>query len=477
MSSPGLVPTLERFALRPGRGGSVVLHETGVRLPRSRWLGGEMFSSWEDLTHLELGANWLRLGTRSGVVWLRRRDFLERDAPERLARALLQRVGRLADGADRLSRMARIEALARSPRPPWAVLLLALACLVAWALDRSFGPFVAHAGFFSASLATHGEAWRAVTANLLHGLPGDGPLGVGHLTLNLIGLLGVGALVELPLGPWRTAFVLGASGLGAMGAGALAGYEYAVGASGIVSGLAGALLWLELRRPEHLPVAWRVPRRFFVAILVVNALLPLVVPILAGAAHVGGFLGGAGAAALGAGPGLRLERPRVALVVADGLLAVLVALSLAGAAPLAAGRPAALARHAERLLEIPEPPPMVLNNAAWLIATARGEPSREALDHALELAERAVARTRRADPNLLDTLAEVQFQVGLEAAALATIDEAIALAPDERYFREQRRRFSGERPAGDRPEPPRSEPPQPPPEPQWPEPEDPGITV
>ena len=40
---------------------------------------------------------------------------------------------------------------------------------------------------------------------------------------------------------------------------------------------------------------------------------------------------------------------------------------------------------------------------------------------------------------------------GWSDGAVATIDEAIAHDPDERYYREQRRRFTGERPAEDRP--------------------------
>jgi hypothetical protein len=48
----------------------------------------------------------------------------------------------------------------------------------------------------------------------------------------------------------------------------------------------------------------------------------------------------------------------------------------------------------------------------------------------------------------------VQFQRGHGADALDTIDEAIAIAPEVPYFREQRRRFSGDRAAHDRPDPP-----------------------
>jgi hypothetical protein len=81
-----------------------------------------------------------------------------------------------------------------------------------------------------------------------------------------------------------------------------------------------------------------------------------------------------------------------------------------------------------------------------------------------------VALSRRSDPNILDTLAEIYFAQGRADEALDVIDEAIVLAPGEPYFEEQRRRFTGERAADDRPEAP--EPPRPPPSdeaPLWPE--------
>jgi hypothetical protein len=49
----------------------------------------------------------------------------------------------------------------------------------------------------------------------------------------------------------------------------------------------------------------------------------------------------------------------------------------------------------------------------------------------------------------------LQFLLGESELAVQTIDEAIALTPGEdgNYYREQRRRFTGERDADDRPEP------------------------
>ena len=45
----------------------------------------------------------------------------------------------------------------------------------------------------------------------------------------------------------------------------------------------------------------------------------------------------------------------------------------------------------------------------------------------------------------------MHFQLGHRAEAVAAIDEAILRDPDEDYYREQRRRFLGERDPEDRP--------------------------
>ena len=91
---------------------------------------------------------------------------------------------------------------------------------------------------------------------------------------------------------------------------------------------------------------------------------------------------------------------------------------------------------------------------------------------------RAVDATQRQDPNLLDTLAEVYFQLERGPDAVATIDEAIALAPGAPYFEQQRLRFLGERAADDRPEPPAELPPlEPGPEEQPFDSDGPGVSV
>jgi hypothetical protein len=184
-----------------------------------------------------------------------------------------------------------------------------------------------------------------------------------------------------------------------------------------------------------------------------DLLLSVLIPEVAGAAHAGGLLGGAVACALLA-PGALAGRPAGFVVrAADVALLFAVALALSSVATLVLREGSPLAPHARLLAEREDVPPLVLNNFAWLIATDP-ESAPDELEMALRLAERAVAETERQDPNVLDTLAEAQFATGHSEAAVHTIEEAIALAPGERYFVEQRRRFAGERLPDDRPEPP-----------------------
>jgi hypothetical protein len=67
------------------------------------------------------------------------------------------------------------------------------------------------------------------------------------------------------------------------------------------------------------------------------------------------------------------------------------------------------------------------------------------------MAERAADETGWSEAAILDTLAEIHFLMGRADLALELADAAVALAPGEPYYREQRRRFAGERGRGDRP--------------------------
>jgi hypothetical protein len=260
--------------------------------------------------------------------------------------------------------------------------------------------------------------------------------------------------------------VLALAALGAMGASYFAGYQHALGASGLVAGLAGALLWLEFRAPDALPVGWRLPRRMFVGLVAFDTVALLGLPGIAHAAHAGGLLAGAAAAAA-VGPLPEPAGSRRGLRVLNAL--ALAALLLAGTAWLrsvAAPDVEAIARRGEALLAEAGTPPDLLNNEAWRIAISDA-PSPGALDVARRMAERAAEATDWSAPAILDTLAEVHFQSGRADRARELASAAAALAPGDAYYREQLRRFAGERPAGDRPEgpsletPPRRERPEP----------------
>jgi hypothetical protein len=232
-------------------------------------------------------------------------------------------------------------------------------------------------------------------------------------------------------------------------------YAELLGFSGIAAGFFGALVALEFFAPGEAPAPARIPRPILVGVIALQALLDLAPsPPLpewaahsAGLAHLGGFLAG-GLAAL-----LARENRRV-LATAGALASLLVVLASFGVVAQNLVRPSrSLERQAHEMLERGISNPGELNNLAWQIATA-SDASKQALAQAAKLAELAVQLTGGQEPTVLDTLAEVYFAQGRAGDALSVIDEAIARAPGESYYAEQRRRFTGERAADDRPEPP-----------------------
>jgi membrane associated rhomboid family serine protease len=424
--------TRDTFALHGRR--AIQLEVDGLSHPHGPRGDLQVFTRYEDVTHVAASPGGFWLGTARSSYAVPRRSFVDPQGPERLVGSLLARLAGRPGGAAQLARMAEVERRARAPAPVRATWSLLALCLLVYALQLEQGSRLLRAGALVRGLVQEGDLWRLVTANLLHGLP-ELPL---HLLLNMIGLVALGSLVERALGPARTVCVMGASGLGAMLAGGLATPGSLVGASGVVFGLAGALVWLELWRADRLPAWLRIPRRSLVAFLLANAALVLLVPFISGAAHAGGFGAGLGAAALVGGPApgprrtppwLRAACAGVLLATAAALLAL--ALDLFGAGDFDA-------RYDARLLRLPRIPPLELEARAREIA-GELDATREQLAAGLRLAERAAAETRHRDAAILATLAELQLLLGKSGEALASIEEAIALAPRERGFRALRR--------------------------------------
>ncbi len=437
-----------RWELLPA-GCFVALVPGGLRLGLGRRGLESRFVPFAELTHVESTSFGVWIATRKTTLLIRRAHFVREGDPESFVQAVRWQLADEPDGREHLERMRRVAERALAPHPRRATYTLMALCVAVFVLELA-DPFTLQAGVFVPVLVNVGEWWRIVTANLLHEPSLLLPF---HIVLNMVCLAAFGLLVERPLGAVRTFLVMAAGGVGGMLGSAIAGYQQVLGASAVVAGLVGAVLWLEFNEAERLPAWWRIPRRFFLWMLVLQGVLDAVLPFVAAAAHLGGLAAGylimplAAEGALDGRPLTRMQR-YAAIAVAVAVLA-----SMSSAFRLIERDPSALASHGRHLLEVKEVGPYGLNDLAWRMVT-ESKPDAEELDVATALAERAVERTDRRDPNILDTLAEVLFVAGDDQGAVAVIDEAIQLAQGETYFREQRRRFTGERAAGDRPDPP-----------------------
>ena len=418
--------------------------ETGVRLPGPGRRGP--FVAYRDLLHVAPTLRGLRISTRTGVVRIPRVFLPGSGAAVWIAQALRERVRELPDGSERLRRMEALDEAVEQAVPARLTHALLVVCVLLFGL-QILVPAFTQAGALQLGLASI-EPWRMVTAHFLHEPFGEGlrALLSPHLLLNGLGLWALGTFVERILAPARSVLVFFAAGIGTVWASLAAGYSVVIGASGLVMGLAGAMIVLEIARPEQVPAPWRIHRGLLLALVAGDLLLTGFLPGVAHAAHWGGLTGGALAtwavtATPSAGPWTR----RTAVACVSLAVLGLVGLGWSVLAPDQASL-----RRANLLIEDPSASPGLLNDEAWMIAISE-DADAELLAVAERMAERAVDETARGNPSLLDTLAEIAFLRGRPGEAVDLIEEAIELQPRVRYFREQRRRFLGERAADDRP--------------------------
>ncbi|MEM7410816.1 MAG: rhomboid family intramembrane serine protease [Myxococcota bacterium] len=396
-----------------------------------------VFTRFAALTHVATTPRALWIGAEDSVYVLPRGSFVASEDPERMVQALLSRVTQLPEGAAQLARMSEVEATARLDEREIATWAFAALCVLVYVAQLFHTPWLERVSYFNGAMAAQGDWWRYVTANVFHSY-------LVHLVLNVAGLVAVGSLVEHALGTARTLFLMIVSGVAAMVVSGLATSVPVVGASGVVSGLVGALLWLELRMTDQLPAWWRVPRRVLFWVIGISAVLSLL-PAIAGAAHLGGFVGGIIAMRLviDRGLGSRASEGWIRGAATAGV--VLTAASMATATYHASSADSFLERYGGRVLMTYQLTPYDANEWAWLIATTP-DASAEMLENGRQLAEQAVQATDRSEPAILDTLAELHFQLGNAEAAQILIDEAIELEPTNTYYRGQRARFEAGNP-------------------------------
>jgi membrane associated rhomboid family serine protease len=141
-------------------------------------------------------------------------------------------------------------------------------------------------------LVQQGQWWRLFTVMFLHA-------SIPHILFNMMSLVVVGMLTERLYGSSRfLAIYLGAGLIGA-----LVSYEHAllageagmtaVGASGAIFGIVGALLTLRFQRSEVIPTYLRSRISVsMVPIVALNLFLGYTTPYIDNSAHLGGLVGG-----------------------------------------------------------------------------------------------------------------------------------------------------------------------------------------
>jgi rhomboid protease GluP len=187
----------------------------------------------------------------------------------------------------------RRQALARQP---WVSYALVLLNVTVWLLTLASGAALLQApaekmltwGGNAASEVQRGEWWRLLTAVFLHS-------GLMHLTMNMAGLLCTGPTVERVYGSRR--FLLLYLGAGLIGSALSlhfsAQHGTAVGASGAVFGVAGALLVAALRHRRFLPTMLSFYTLAGIGLLLLDGMLRgFGSGRVDNAAHVGGLLAG-----------------------------------------------------------------------------------------------------------------------------------------------------------------------------------------
>lgn len=181
-------------------------------------------------------------------------------------------------------------------RQPWVSYALVLVNVVIWLLTLASGAALLQApadqmlvwGGNAASEVQRGDWWRLLSAVFLHS-------GLMHLAMNMAALLCAGPTVERVYGSRRFLLLYLGAGLAgsALSLHFSAQHATAVGASGAVFGVAGALLVAALRHRRFLPTMLSFYTLGGIGLLLLDAMLRgFGSERVDNAAHVGGLLAG-----------------------------------------------------------------------------------------------------------------------------------------------------------------------------------------
>ena len=161
-----------------------------------------------------------------------------------------------------------------------------------------------------------GHAYRLVTANFLHA-------SLIHIVSNLGAIGTFGVIVEKILGTSRAIVIYGLSCIVGAFVSSLVD-PLAVGASTGVFGLMTAAAVVQFLQGSRLPSTFQIDRNSWIVMFGVNAALPLFIPNISWAGHLGGAITGAAVAAMIARSPRSIdgERPGVAVRALAALLIV-----------------------------------------------------------------------------------------------------------------------------------------------------------
>ena len=428
-----------RLVTRPRGDLALELGPSALVLPRTVTSRRTVTVPYEEIRDIEVRGDGrsglLLVDTLRGLRVLPLARFRDATAAGVVPRAIRERIVVRPGGRAQLEAIAarRLHADALMERRARVTLTMLVVIAIVFAIELRTGALsdagalgLLQLGASSPALVREGAIWRLFTANLLHG-------GFLHLIMNGFALLSLGGLLERWLGAARFTFVLLISCVGGALASALAARGlFSVGISTGLFGLLGALAVIHLRHRAVLPAGFRQSRTWWIVILALNFSLPLVVPVIDGTGHAGGFVAGFLATWL-VDRGLRAPTrtsARVAqllAIVSAGAFAIAVGIAVAhGASSRAASRDlVTLARVLQTRPVKGVGDVEALNAIAWTLAISRDTPA-SAWPAVRALADRAV---RFAPPELrsdiLDTRATVAYRMGRTTPS--AYDEAVTL--------------------------------------------------
>lgn len=171
----------------------------------------------------------------------------------------------------------------------WALIAIDVAIFLIGRIDQATGQEIFVRAAQYKPLIDNGEVWRVFTAMFLHA-------NLTHVLFNMWALYLFGPALERRFGSVSFAALFLAAGLGGGSLYYAVGrLDPAIGASGAIFGLMGALLAATYRQ-RHTP-AGRAVFSQLMLLLLINLSLPFIIPNIAWEAHLGGLVAGVSIAA------------------------------------------------------------------------------------------------------------------------------------------------------------------------------------